>query len=285
MIALRNLTIEEIGTLKGYVFEVGSESCSIKFCKEIRDLVENRHLCIGKKFRIVTPKVPQAYVEMVVMHILDVIEMIDITAIIINDYGILFELRKLGVKVEFIFGRLLVRSQEYEHNYMKRLDLNENEDVLQSWLNPSILHYKKIELLKEMNFTGVELSPSDSVKNLLLDIKGFELEVFVHYNLFIGAVGRACVSAKQNNVRTGNCSNLCSTTYNLKLAKMYGNFDTPTQEEVDEFSKNIVIGNVLYFLKKVDNFPFDKCKGVIIDGRTNNIKSVLKELRRQLNVS
>ncbi len=278
MIALRNLTIKEIATLKGYVFEVGSESCSIKFCQEIRNLVENRHLCIGKKITIVTPKVPQAYVEMVVMHILDVIEMIDITAIIINDYGVLFELRKSGVKVEFIFGRLLVRSQEYEHNYMKRLDLYENKDVLQSWLNPSILHYKKIELLKKMNFTGVELSPSDSVKNLLLDIKGFELDVFVHYNLFIGAVGRACVSAKQNNVRTGNCSNLCSTTYNLKLSKMYGNFDTPSQEEVDEFSENIVIGNVLYFLKKVDDFPFDKCKGVIIDGRTNNIKSVLKEL-------
>lgn len=270
MVALRHLPLEKILVQSNIIFEIGSESCSIKFCNEIQTFIENSELCLGKKFRIVSPKVPQAYIEPVVKCILQVIDRLDIETIIINDYGILYELRKAGVKKKFIFGRLLVRSQEYEHNYLKRIDPLENEDVLESWLNPNILHKSKLEFLKLMNFTGVELSPSDSVKNLLLNIKEFDFDVYVHYNSMVGATGRACVCAKHSHIKPENCSELCETKYNLQLSRMYGNFSTPTQEEINMFSRNVVIGNIVYFVNEVKDFPFDKCRDVIIDTRIND---------------
>lgn len=274
MIIIRHMPLEEIAAHQGAIFEIGSESCCIKFCYEIQQFTEHSQICSGKIFRLVTPRVPQEHMEAVIKTILIALHTLNITKVIINDYGLLYELRKAGVSKEFVFGRLLVRSQEWEHNYRKRVHPDENSDILASWLYPSVLHKKKIELLRKMNVTGVELCPSNAVKEMLLHVNEFNMDAYVHYNSFVGAVGRACPCLKKEGIHKINCWKCCDNIHQLKLFKMYGNFDEPTAEELSNFSRNYQIGNIIYFKNEAELFPYDRCDGVIIDARINDVETV-----------
>lgn len=267
MLSLRYLTLEMINRYDDCIIEIGSESCSIKCCSELERISKEYKRFRNIKFRIVTPKVPQARFSSVLESVLNAYEKLNVCGIIVNDYGILYELSRLNLNVQLIFGRLLVRSEEYEHNYKKRVHPEEKVDMLNCYLYPSILHKKKIELLKKMNVHGVELSPSDSVKDMVENIHDFGLDVYIHYNTLVGAVGRACTYAKNSNISPENCSLLCDTIHHIKLNRMYGTFPEPSESDVNMFANNAVVGNIVYFLMEYENFPYTKCHDTIVDTR------------------
>ena len=98
MIAVRHLSMEKISISQGMIIEIGTESCWIKFCHEIDHFINNHELLLGRNVRIVTPRVSQGHVADVVKRIVDITKLLDIEAIIINDYGVLYSFNKTGIR-------------------------------------------------------------------------------------------------------------------------------------------------------------------------------------------
>ena len=130
-----------------------------------------------------------------------------------------------------------------------------------------------------MQFTGVELSPSNSVKELLQRKGGFDLDIHMHYNSYIGAYGRVCVAAKYHKTPIGQCSGLCDQVHNLKLDAIYGKDLNLNQENIAKFENNALIGNVVYFLRTITDFPFELCQDVILDARFNDLEAFSEKIR------
>lgn len=201
MIAIRNLNLSRIQASKDIFIDIGNEGCWIKFCEQMKFYAEHYQALQGKRVRLVTPKVTQGHVQTVVDCIVDLLKLIDVEAIFINDYGVLYSFNKTGIKANLIYGRLLVFCQEYELGYKTRFCAEEDINVIKSWSCPSYVYSNKIELLHKMQFTGVELCQSDSVKDLLHYDKAPDFSIHMHYDSYIGACGRSCTIARNQKIQ------------------------------------------------------------------------------------
>lgn len=282
MIVIRHLPVEEIMVHhEETTFDIGSENCCLRFSHEIESFIEKSPALQGKKFRLVTPRVSQGYMKNLVGLILKIIGVLDIEAVIINDYGVLYELNKLRINKNFILGRLVIRCPEYEPHHQMRIHPEEDQNIIRNWLNPAILHTKKIELLKKMNFTGVELSATNSVAGAVKIIQSRDLKVNVHYNSYVGGLNRTCLVAREYDTEIGSCARLCDRPGKIKLANIEGKYDLSTDKEVCGFPDNLVFGNVVYFLRAAEGFPYAECDAVIFDARFNNESDMKIEYQKK----
>ncbi|MBD5534781.1 MAG: hypothetical protein HDQ99_03795 [Lachnospiraceae bacterium] len=275
MIAIRNLNLGQIVTSKNIIIDIGNEGCWIKFCEQMKFYVEHYKALLGKSVRLVTPKVTQGHVQTVVDCIVELLKLIDVEAIFINDYGVLYSFNKTGIKLNLIYGRLLVFCQEYELGYKTRYCDEEDINVIKSWSCPSYVYSNKIELLREMQFTGVELCPSDSVKDLLHYDKAPDFSIHMHYDSCIGACGRSCTTARNEKKPIFQCTELCNSVHSIKLDSMYGQNLKMDKQDIEHFENNILVGNMLYFITKPYNFPYELCADTIYDNRFDKIEEFL----------
>ena len=100
-----------------------------------------------------------------------------------------------------------------------------------------------------------------------------DLDIHIHCNSYIGAYGRVCVTAKYQKVPIGQCSGLCDQVHKLKLDSIYGKDLKLSTKNIKNFENNALIGNVVYFLRKITDFPFELCHDVILDARLNDLKT------------
>lgn len=245
---------------------VGSERCVHKFCSELKDLLalDRTNKKIGElNFRIVSPRVPEAYVDSVIKYMKEVNDKFNVESIVINDYGILNRLKHIkNFNLQLILGRTLIKSLEYVpwSDYILR---NEDENVKRNLLLPNIYHLSKLELFSKFNVEGVELCATPSTEASIIWLKEKGMKVFVHFNTVIAAIGRTCPTARIYKAKIDKCINMCDKDLTLKLKENWGSNCVVKTDIVPTYH---CIGNTVYYYKENNKlFPYELSDGVIYD--------------------
>jgi hypothetical protein len=269
MLAWRNINLKTFPDSSDDIFEIGAENCCLKFNYVVDQLVSDYQKYMKYKIRLITPRVSQKHVEETINYIKTALNKLNINEVIINDLGILYELRSQDIKANYILGRLLVRCQEYELNYCQRL-IGEDKHVVDNWVIPNIIYSKKIKWLYELGFISVELCPSESIKKIINNKVDIGLKINIHYHNIVGAIGRTCVSAKINEIETKKCQIFCNENYEMKLASLYNKKDNQNEILTDEINDGIINGNAIYLPVKDSGLIYHAANDVIIDVRLDD---------------
>ncbi|MDA8334899.1 MAG: hypothetical protein M0Z41_07915 [Peptococcaceae bacterium] len=259
---------------------IGSEGCVHKFCLTIRDMLElGEHSAGQLTYRLITPRVPANYTDIVIQNIQTAVTNLRIQSIIINDYGILFRLMREKLEgIQLILGRTLIRSLEYVpwHKYILR---NEDAATQEHLLRPSILHSDKVALFKQYNIGAVELCATPLVGDSIELLREHGILSYVHYDSIIATIGRSCPVVRMHRSKIGTCHNLCDTALNVALNRVWGVsqslYQSPSPAASNITPAYICLGNVIYYKgMNEDSFPFEKGAGIIFDYRITAAESV-----------
>lgn len=68
---------------------------------------------------------------------------------------------------------------------------------------------------------------------------------------------------------------LCNTVHSIKLDSMYGQNLNIDKQDIERFESNVLVGNMLYFVTKAHDFPYELCADTIYDSRFDNIEEFL----------
>ncbi len=264
--------------LNGEVIGIGSEGCVNKFCyymKELITLSGTKGKYKDHKIRLVSPRVPEAFTDIVTEYVKSAVETFNIESIVINDYGLLSRLHNEGVrKTPFILGRTLVRSLEYApwSEYIVRF---EEDEVQKNLLIPSIFHSAKLELLNKYNVVGTELCPTRTVGEFIPALKSKGLKVYMHYNTVIASMGRTCPVVRILGAKVGECMHLCDSSVDVKISKGWGLKQTADNSNITGIAPLYkCVGNAVYYLVNSSHTPFELCDSVIFDSILNNTTDI-----------
>lgn len=257
------------------IYDIGSEHCCILCIQNLDEFYINKQTN-RSNLRIVTPRIPQRYIKSVMNRIYKFMDKYRIIALVVNDLGLLYEIKKAGLKIDIVLGRLLVRCQDYELGYEKRLEKTTSDNIVRCWLTPSIFHAKKLELFRQYNVKGVELCPTKAVKEFI-ESADIEMDIYMHRNTVVGALGRACISCRQNQIAAVIPCNNCVESDRLKHKASYAK-NYMLQSDQNLFPENYLVGNIVYFIINTEYFPFDKCKAIIYDKKLSELNYLIEDL-------
>ena len=256
---------------EGLVIGLGSESCVHEFyyqAEKLFSFIERKDFDISKyKLRIITPRIPQKYFEIIENYLRRFLAIIDIDSIIFNDYGLLHRMYNQLSGVELILGRTLVRGLTYVpwSELILKDETFEMQDII-SQLN--IMHTPKIKLLKIYGIKGVELCPTINGYKTIDYLHNQEMNVYVNYNNIIASVGRACPLVRMLDKNISNCGQLCKKALNIEFVRP-GGFIINQKGTYNELIPNFkCVGNMILYHKNIFvDFPYNKSDGVIFDCR------------------
>lgn len=258
---------------KNILVGIGSEGCVHAFCVSMDNYINYKNVeNINFKFRIITPRIPNKYLDIVLKKIKQIVEKLEVESIVINDYGLLYNLYNSNIKkVDFILGRTLIRSLEYVPWAEYFLE-NEKKELKKNATTINMLHNSKLKLFKQFNIKGIEVCLTNGIYKDILMLKELGLKIYMHFNTIIGSIGRTCPLVRIfNDIEVGNCTSLCKSTLNIELSKMKSkNIMFYKKEELNIMPKCKAIGNVIYYYSNIKDFPYKICDCVIFDNRLNH---------------
>lgn len=251
---IRSFDLDKLAEISSQYTTVrfGTEGCVNKFCKSMEELLTTDLKL--KDIHIVTPRIPDKYMEKTVRYIEEVKEKYGIESIVINDYGLLYKLKGIGMKFnEVIIGRTLIRSLAYVPwgNFIIR---DENDSMKENLLMANIFHKSKIEFFKEYDVTGVELCQSPLLKETIEILHENNMKAYVYHNTVIATIGRTCPIVRMKKTTAVDCEHLCDTCYKVELDKVWGvnkfMYQDPSQEVRDLVPDYMLKENVVYYITK-----------------------------------
>lgn len=250
-IELRGVPINKINVENDQysIIRVGTEGCVHKFCECLEALLNSD--CMNQIIHLVSPRIPNKYMDRVIDYLEKVREQYNVESIVVNDYGLLYRMKTLGMKYqEIILGRTLVRSLAYTpwSNYIIR---DEGDSIKENLLAANIFHKSKIEFFRQYNITGVELCSSPLLKETIEMVHENNIKAYVHLNTIIATIGRTCPIVRMKETSVGECQHLCNECYKVKLNKVWGvnkfMYQEPTQQIKDLIPDYLVKENVVYY--------------------------------------
>lgn len=223
------------------IIAVGSERCiyNLPSENELVKIIKNVH-SIGKRIRLVTPKVPQEHFEKV-MKILKTAINSGIDLITINDYGIMYEgynfWKETGIKVAV--GRGVSWCME-ECPWYYNLLREEDAFVRKTCLMSNMENSHKLSFLKSYGITDVELEGLPGVLENI-DIIRANMNVTIHLDYPVISFSRVCHMMKFNKCIAPQCTAKCHEVLKLELLKGYdGKVPYPHLKDIDEELKNVI---------------------------------------------
>lgn len=273
---LRECNIEEIKALNNseIVLGIGTEGCINKFNHITKKIINFKNECgfpLQNPVKIILPKITEYYNQNTFRLVKEAADTYDIEEIVINDFGSLFKINKeFPDRFKIIIGRTLIRCLEYVPWIDHLISPVEDPALIENIRMPTILHKAKIELFKKWNVYGVELNPTTAVFKYFDQIKSTGFKIYMHKNSFIAAIGRTCPVVRYNKKKPIGCHNLCDTLINAEINKIWGVeqttfFETPIPKTVQQFPVYQCYGNIVFYQNNMNNFPFEKCDGIIIN--------------------
>jgi hypothetical protein len=171
-------------------------------------------------------------------------------SLVINDYGMLFELKKLGIteNVPIYLGRNLI-SSFFNCPWYGNILIEEEIDVKEMWNQVNVDNEEMIQFLKENKVVGIDIDISPYMEKSILELRnrGFEVNAFVQNP--IASISRSCHIVRNLNEKIGSCQHLCNKPVQLQPMESWNRFDDAykrisktTREEIGQL---LAYGNVV----------------------------------------
>lgn len=268
--------LEKAEIYAGEVIGVGSEGCVHDFYNKINSFIAYKEKFSKLQYRLITPRIPLKHMNRVLQIIDEFIKLFDVMAIVINDYGLLYQFNKLNNKhINIILGRTLIRTMA-DSPWYKLITENEKETIREEIVQPNILHFEKVELFKEYGVGGVELSPIKENQEAIIKLHDYDICSFVHFDSEIATIGRTCPFVRMLNKNTYECKQNCNKVINIEFQKSYGIVspkDTNNKDSI--FPHFFGVGNVIYHKKNIDpTFKYDVGDGIIFNYLLDDIGKI-----------
>lgn len=282
---LRGIPLDILNSFELYsneIIGIGSEGCihdCIRKILRLLDMINNKKINNNVRFRIITPRIPQKYMDVTTELLFSVFDKIKVESIVINDYGLLFKLKKSSyLKGFIILGRTLIRTLA-DVPWNNLIIGNEHLELQKDILRTNILHIDKIQLFKNYKVAGVEISPVKVNNDEIQKLRDAGIKCFVHYNNEIATIGRTCPRLRLEKGNANYCVLNCDKPITLEFYQGYGVTDNIENKGLYPIFYNI--NNVIYHQQNVFKaFDFQKSDGIIYDYRLCNIKHLYDERKK-----
>ncbi|MGD9210590.1 MAG: hypothetical protein PVI90_07430 [Desulfobacteraceae bacterium] len=231
---------------------IGSETCvhqlfpAAKLLKRLERIFSS-----GRMGRVITPLIPNPYIEKVADLIRQIIQLEFPIAISVNDYGLLYKCRSLHRRgeQEFCIGRLLAKSVD-NWPWKDQIVKDEEPNIKDNLLQNNCCYNRKLEFLKQYGVSSVELNLKPSQLKYLNVLEKYEFKILVHIDYILLAVSRSCPIVRQHKLSIPDCMSACKDSYTLNLADREGlqrSNNTGVDDEVFRaYPELIVWGNGVY---------------------------------------
>lgn len=178
-------------------FSIGHESCIIKFFKIIQNtkfisfLQDQKDK--GKDIRILTPFIPQNYLNTMKMTLNNLFKksLFSESIIIINDLGMLHYIHQLYPHRKFCLGRNLIFSFDFTP-WGELIYANETSQIQQIIKQVNLLDNTKIIFFKKYNVTSLESNITPNTFCSLKQLNSLGLDVYINESFFLYGIQRSC---------------------------------------------------------------------------------------------
>lgn len=240
---------------------IGDDGCIKKILNNINIIdVAKKIIDSNKKLKIITPKIPQMYME----ETIDLIEKINkITkdyTLVVNDFGILEACREREMSPKrMLIGRALSRALE-ECAWYEDFVESENEDYVIDLISNNFSDNRKIDLMKEYGVKGIESTLLENSNHAFkwINKRGWIVDTYIGNSTI--AYSRNCHYARYKKLSSEECVGKCNEKLNIEMVKgCNGEKTFPVKNSFRENGlKFYLIGNVLYKDNKYDLKDIEK---------------------------
>lgn len=220
----------------------------------------------NKNLKIITPKIPQMYMEKTISLIEKMNEITKDYTLVVNDFGLLEACKERGISPKkMLIGRALSRALE-ECDWYEDFIKNENEDYVIDLISNNFSDNKKIDLMDEYGIKGIESTLLKNSNNAFqwINKKGWSVDAYIG-NCTI-AYSRNCHYARYKKYSSEECVGKCNEKLNIEMIKgTDGEKFFPVKNSLRKNGlKFYLIGNVLYKNNRYDLKDIEKLnfKGV-----------------------
>ena len=171
-------------------------------------------LSIKVKPRLVTPKVGESELEIVLQLVKTAAEFGDRIDLIVNDLGVLQFSIEIASKMNIYFGRVFARSI-IDCPWYQFILRKEIPEVRDGFTKHAYDHKEKIDLLRSYNIKGIEVNNLSGIEKSILQITRNNTEVNAHYGRRLLTLGRGCITARHFDLGIKKCLSVCGTEFQL----------------------------------------------------------------------
>lgn len=205
----------------------------------------------GRKFRLLTPFVPQKHVSSVLNLIENFSKEKNNTEITINDYGILYACQRLSHAKDnrFTLGHFLSQTTE-ESPWHENILRDESEAIKETYLRCNMENKRRMEVCKKWGVHCIESAMFPHTSGHFREIRDLGVEILVFLDYYQIAFGRRCPVAKFYDIEIPGCFSKCDEVLKLQLKLMYDKATHRPMEPSEEARKDMpelyVCGNVAF---------------------------------------
>lgn len=249
-------------------FSIGHESCIIKFFKIFQNNEYRRFLQTqkdeGKEIRILTPFVPQCYLENMKKVLSCELSnpLFHESMIIVNDLGMMKYIHEIDPERKICLGRSLLFSFDFTP-WGELIYYNETIDIQTIIKQVNLLDDIKIKFFKGFNVVAVESNITNNTFPSLQKLKEYGTDVYVNESFYLYGVQRSCYVRRYSFDNQCNYDE-CDAQKKITLASQWEASESFLNETTDFFPAvlflrgNQICGNRRYKAEHPFNCVFSE---------------------------
>ena len=248
-------------------FSIGHESCIIKFFKVIQneiflEFIKNQYKA-GKQIRIITPFVPERYLDKTKNLIIQLCheKYFQDSIIIINDLGLMNYIHKIDPSRQMCLGRSLLACFDHAP-WGHKIYEAELPHIQKVVAQVSFYDDEKINFFKQYHITEIETNLTEGSTESLKEIQKIGFKVNIYQSSFLYGIQRSCYIRRYNKNQT--CTGIeCESFEQLKLDKLWCGSGFYQMKENIKFPSPLYLhGNQIY--GRTDNILCDWADRIIV---------------------
>lgn len=207
-------------------FSIGHETCAVKFLqvthqKRLLDFLKTQKRA-GKEIRIVTPFIPQTYLDAVKERLQALFqqECFMDSVVIVNDLGLMSYIHKADPDRRICLGRSLLFSFDYTP-WGTDIFCSESETVQAVVRQVNFWDDEKLAFFRKYHVTEVEANLTTGTRESLKKVQEAGFKVNVHKSTFLYGTQRSCFVKRFSQNPAVCCETKCEHIERLELSKMW----------------------------------------------------------------
>lgn len=245
-------------------FSIGHESCIIKFL----EIINNKDLCIflqeqknkGKDIRILTPFVPQSYLEKMKFTLRTLFRnsLFEESMIIVNDLGMMHYIHKVDPNRKICLGRTWTFSFDFTP-WGELIYANESSSVQKVVKQVNLYDDIKIDYFKNNNVVALESNITANTVESLENIVNNGIDVYINCSYYLYGIQRSCYIRRFSHSNQCDYSK-CDEYAKVSLRGQWEEGEIYCNETVNYFpSKLFMHGNQICGLTRYDSKQLFNC--------------------------
>lgn len=216
--------VENVDTIQA--FSIGHETCAVKFLqvtcqKSHLDFLEAQRQR-GKEIRIVTPFIPQLYLDAVKERLQALFQQECFTnsVVIVNDLGLMCYIHKEDPARRVCLGRSLLFSFDYTP-WGEAMSASESEAVKAVVRQVNFWDDEKLAFFRRFHVTEIEANLTAGTRDSLKKIQEAGFKVNVHKGSFLYGTQRSCFVKRFSRNPDACCEMECEGLERLELSELW----------------------------------------------------------------